>query len=321
MAHNLNVTNGKTSMMYVGESPWHRLGVRLPHLATSAEAMQAAGLDYMVDKKSLFCKPNGRTLVEVPRSFATIRRDTQSVLGLVGDRYTVLQNEDAFTFFDSLVGSGEALFETAGVLGQGETIWILAKLPGYIRIGKNDEVKKYLLLTNSHDGKSMVRAKLTPIRVVCNNTLSAALDGAEQEVRIRHTPSAVDRLAQAHKLLGLTNSLYQELDIIFNRMNSRRITERQLIQFVNELVPDNEDASFNTRTKNIRSKILELNEAGAGSDMSRGSLWGAYNAVTEYTDHVQNSTIPEKRLKSIWFGSGESLKLKAFDLARIWLNN
>ena len=121
--------------------------------------------------------------------------------------------------------------------------------------------------------------------------------------------------------LGLTNSLYQELDLIFNRMNSKRITERQLIQFVKELVPDNEDASFNTRTENIRSKILELNETGAGSEMSRGSLWGAYNAVTEYTDHVQNSTIPEKRLKSVWFGSGESLKLRAFDLARTWLNN
>jgi hypothetical protein len=104
-------------------------------------------------------------------------------------------------------------------------------------------------------------------------------------------------------------------------MNSKRITERQLIQFVTELVPDNENASFNTRTENIRSKILELNETGAGSDMARGSLWGAYNAITEYTDHCQNSTIPEKRLNSVWFGSGEKLKLRAFDLARTWLNN
>ncbi len=182
-------------------------------------------------------------------------------------------------------------------------------------------MKKYLLLTNSHDGKSMVRAKLTPVRVVCNNTLSAALEGAEQEVRIRHTPSAVDRLAEAHKILGLTNQLYQELDLIFNRMNSKRITERQLIQFVKELVPDNEDASFNTRTENIRSKILELSETGAGAEYSRGSLWGAYNAVTEYTDHVQSGAIPEKRLTSVWFGSGEKLKLRAFDLARTWLNN
>ena len=206
MAHNLNIHNGRASMMYVGDAPWHKLGVKLPKLATSAEAIEAAGLDYEVHKKQLFCKPNGRHLVEVPRSFCTVRRDTEAVLGIVGDRYTVLQNEDAFTFFDSLVGTGEAIFETAGALGQGESIWLLAKLPGYIRVGRNDEVKKYLLLTNSHDGKSMVRAKLTPVRVVCNNTLSAALEGAEQEVRIRHTPSAVDRLEEAHKILGLTNA-------------------------------------------------------------------------------------------------------------------
>jgi phage/plasmid-like protein (TIGR03299 family) len=321
MPHNLNFTNGKTSMMYVGEAPWHRLGVKLPKLATSSEAIEAAGLDYEVDKKQLFCKPNGRRLVDVPRNFCTVRRDTETVLGIVGDRYTVLQNKDAFTFFDSLVGAGEAIFETSGALGQGETIWLLAKLPGFIRIGRNDEVKKYLLLTNSHDGKSMVRAKLTPVRVVCNNTLSAALEGAEQEVRIRHTPSAVDRLAEAHKILGLTNALYQELDLIFNRMNVKRITERHLLEFVKTLIPDNQEASFNTRTENMRSKILELSETGASAEHSRGSLWGALNAVSEYTDHVQNSTIPEKRLTSVWFGSGEKLKLRAFELARTWLNN
>jgi phage/plasmid-like protein (TIGR03299 family) len=260
-------------------------------------------------------------LVDGPRNFCTVRRDTETVLGIVGDRYTVLQNKDAFTFFDSLVGAGEAIFETSGALGQGETIWLLAKLPGFIRIGRNDEVKKYLLLTNSHDGKSMVRAKLTPVRVVCNNTLSAALEGAEQEVRIRHTPSAVDRLAEAHKILGLTNALYQELDLIFNRMNVKRITERHLLEFVKTLIPDNQEASFNTRTENMRSKILELSETGASAEHSRGSLWGALNAVSEYTDHVQNSTIPEKRLTSVWFGSGEKLKLRAFELARTWLNN
>jgi phage/plasmid-like protein (TIGR03299 family) len=321
MAHNLNINNGKASMMYVGDAPWHKLGVKLPKLATSVEAIEAAGLDYEVDKRQLYCKPDGNRLVEVPRNFCTVRRDTNVVLGIVGDRYTVLQNTDAFTFFDSLVGAGEAIFETAGALGQGESIWLLAKLPGYIRVGRNDEVKKYLLLTNSHDGSSMVRAKLTPVRVVCNNTLSAALEGAEQEVRIRHTSSAVDRLAQAHKLLGLTNALYQELDLIFNRMNVKRITERQLIEFVTRLIPDNKEATFNTRTENIRSRILELNETGAGAEYSRGSLWGALNAVSEYTDHVQNSTIPEKRLNSAWFGSGEKLKLRAFDLARSWLNN
>jgi phage/plasmid-like protein (TIGR03299 family) len=321
MAHNLNIHNGRASMMYVGDAPWHGLGVRLPKLATSAEAIEAAGLNYQVDKKPLYTKIHGRKVVEVPDQYCTVRRDTGEILGTVGSRYTVLDNKDAFTFFDSLVGEGEAIFETAGALGRGQTIWLMAKLPGYIRIGRHDEVKKYLLLTNSHDGTSMVRSKLTPVRVVCNNTLSAALEGAEQEVRIRHTPSAVDRLQQAHKLLGLTNQLYQELEIIFNRMSLKRITERQLIQYVKTLVPDNEEASFKTKTENIRSKILELHETGPGADYSRGSLWGAVNAISEFTDHVQNTKDPQKRLNSVWFGSGERLKLRAFDLARTWLNN
>lgn len=322
MSHHLNIrSDGRASMMYVGEAPWHGLGVRLPKLATSAEAIEAAGLDYHVDKKPLFTKSAGKRQLEVPDHFCTIRRDTGDILGVVGKRYTVLANKDAFTCFDALVGEGEAIFETAGALGKGETIWLLAKLPGYIRIGRHDEVKKYLLLTNSHDGSSMVRTKLSPVRVVCNNTLSSALSGSEQEIRIRHTPSAVDRLQEAHKLLGLTNQLYQELEMIFNRMSVKRITERQLIEFVKSLVPDNEEASFNTRTENIRSKILELNETGAGSEYSRGSLWGAVNAVSEFTDHVQNSKDPMKRLNSVWFGGGEKLKLRAFQLAQKWLNN
>jgi phage/plasmid-like protein (TIGR03299 family) len=259
--------------------------------------------------------------VNVPDHYATVRRDTGEALGVVGSRYTVLSNRDAFTFFDALVTEKEALFETAGALGKGETIWLLAKLPGYIRIGRHDEVKKYLLLTNSHDGSSMVRTKLSPIRVVCSNTLSSALEGAEQEVRIRHTASAVDRLQEAHKLLGLTHQLYQELEISFNRMLAKRITERQLIDYVKALIPDNEEASFNTRTENMRSKILELSETGAGSEYSRGSLWGALNSVSEFTDHVQNSKDPMKRLNSVWFGSGERLKIRAFQLAESWLDN
>jgi phage/plasmid-like protein (TIGR03299 family) len=321
MSHNLNIVNGKASMMYVGQAPWHGLGVRLPKLATSAEAIEAAGLNYHVDKKPMFTRGMGKCRVEVPDHFCTIRRDTGDILGVVGSRYTVLSNRDAFSFFDALVTEKEAIFETAGALGKGQVIWLLAKLPGYIRIGRHDEVKKYLLLTNSHDGSSMVRTKLSPIRVVCSNTLSSALEGAEQEVRIRHTASAVDRLQEAHKLLGLTHQLYQELEISFNRMLAKRITERQLIDYVKTLIPDNEEASFNTRTENMRSKILELSETGAGSEYSRGSLWGALNSVSEFTDHVQNSRDPMKRLNSVWFGSGERLKVRAFRLAESWLDN
>jgi phage/plasmid-like protein (TIGR03299 family) len=314
MSHQIN------SMMYVGEAPWHKLGTKLEKPATAEQAIEASGLDYTVAKRPLKAIIHGHRYSDVPDNFATVRMDTGDVLGVVGNRYQPIQNRDAFAFFDALVGEGEAIYETAGALGKGERIWILAKLPGYIKVRGKDIVGKYLLLTNSHDGSSLVRAKLTPIRVVCNNTLSAALSGAEEEVRVRHTPNAADKLEEAHKLLGLTNELYQQLDYIFNRMALKKVTNKQLLDYVKSLIPDNEEAEKNTRTENIRNAILELHESGQGAELCRGTLWGAYNAVTEYTDHLMHGANPDKRLNSIWFGGGERLKLKAYQAAESLLN-
>jgi phage/plasmid-like protein (TIGR03299 family) len=303
-------------MMYVGETPWHKLGQKLNNPATSEEAIVAAGLDYQVEKRALYINPSSGNVREVPNHFATVRMDTMTPLGVVGARYTPIQNRDAFRFFDALVGEGEAIYHTAGVLGKGEQIWIMAKLPGYIKVGGNDIVDKYLLLTNSHDGSSVVRAKLTPIRVVCNNTLSAALakDG-NQEVRIRHTANAVLQLEQAHKLLGLSNDLYAQLETIFNQMKRKTFLTPDLKRYVEMLVPDNKEADSNTRTELVRNKIYELHETGKGAELAYGTAWGAYNAVTEYTDHVMGSRDSNKALKSMWFGGGEALKHRAFSLA------
>ena len=172
MSHNLNQANGKAAMMYVGEVPWHGLGTKLDKPATAAEAIEAAGLNFTVEKWPMRTQ---RGSLPVNNHFATVRTDTKEVLGVVGSRYEPIQNKDAFTAFDSLVGEGEAIYHTAGALGKGERIWILAKMPDYIRINGNDIVEKFLLLTNTHDGTSVVRVKLTPIRVVCENTLSIAL--------------------------------------------------------------------------------------------------------------------------------------------------
>lgn len=213
------------------------------------------------------------------------------------------------------------MYETAGVLGNGERIWILAKLPGFIKVRGQDIVNKYLLLTNSHDGSSLVRAKLTPIRVVCSNTLSMALSGSEEEVRIRHTPSAIDNLKQAHQLLGFTNQLYQQLGEIFKAMSLKKVTEKQLLDYVNGLIPDNEEAESKTRSENIRNRILELHENGVGAHLSRGTVWGMYNAVTEYTDHTLHTQNPMRRLNAVWFGGGDRLKQKAFTLAKEIIKN
>jgi phage/plasmid-like protein (TIGR03299 family) len=270
-------------------------------------------LNYTVVKKPLKEAVDLSQPGIIPDRWATVRTDTGAVLGIVDDRYEPVQNRDAFRFFDNLVGTDEAIYETAGSLGRGERVWILAKLPGYIKVNRKDIVGKYLLLSNSHDGSSLIRVKLTPIRVVCNNTLTAALQGAG-DIQIRHTANAEEDLKQAVSLLGLTNSLYEQLDAIFNRMALTKITDTQLQDYVNALVPDEPEGGDLKKNREIRDTFLTLHESGLGADLSRGTLWGAFNCVTEYTDHRTDGN-PATRLESMWFGRGEQLKLKAFQLA------
>jgi phage/plasmid-like protein (TIGR03299 family) len=318
MGHNLNIKDGNASMMYVGETPWHRLGTKLEKPATAAEAIQAAGLDFTVQMMSLRTE---HADIPVERHFATVRMDSFQALGVVGARYTPIQNKDAFFMFDALVGEGEAIYHTAGALGKGERIWLLAKLPDYIRVNGTDIVEKYLLLTNSHDGSEVVRVKLTPIRVVCDNTLAAALEGAEQEVRIRHTANAQIKLKQAHEILGLSNWLYAELDRIFNGMSKRKLTGEEMKGYVRAVFPEPPRVYHRSQAPRIHEKVTELAETGAGAELARGTLWGAYNAVTEFVDHCRLSRADDSaRLKSMWFGSGERIKKQAFKVAVVMLN-
>jgi phage/plasmid-like protein (TIGR03299 family) len=269
-----------------------------------------AGLDYTVMKKPLELNPGLKQ-----GAYAIVRTDTKDVLGFVSKSYEPIQNIDAFTFFDTLVAENEAIYETAGILGRGERVWILAKLPGFINVRGRDIVNKYLLLTNNHDGSSQVQVKLTSIRLVCNNTFTAALQGAG-EVQISHTRNATQDLKQATTMLGLSKYSYEQLEVMFNGMASRKITEAQLRAYVQALVPDNEEAENTARTEKIRNSVLHLHESGLGAHLARGTLWGAFNSVAEYTDHIMPDEDSSTRLNSIWFGHGEQLKLKAFHLAQ-----
>jgi phage/plasmid-like protein (TIGR03299 family) len=318
MAHNLNEVNGIVSMMYVGKTPWHNLGTKLDRPATALEAIGAAGLDFQVEKMALKTELLD---IPVPEHFATVRLDTMQALGVVGKRYVPIQNKDAFSTFDELVGEGQAIYHTAGALGKGERIWILAKLPDYIRVNGDDIVEKYLLLTNTHDGSSTVSVKLTPIRVVCENTLTAALQGVEQQVHIRHTGKAIDKLNQAHEILGLSNKLFSVLEQFYSDMNRKEISALLFKQYVNKIIPLLKDPNYSSHVKKVHEKIFELHESGIGSEMAHGTLWGAYNAVTEYVDHYRlQSKADSMRLKSMWYGSGDILKKKAFSFAVEMLN-
>ncbi|MFI5137719.1 MAG: DUF932 domain-containing protein, partial [Sphingobacteriales bacterium] len=239
MAHNINYNEQtqKHSFFSVKEKAWHNLGQIISDYPTSAEAIKHAGLNYIVEKRPLFTydtdnfksDPDTDIIIpeiEVPNFFATIRTDTEQVLGVVGNDYEVVQNVNAFDFFDSIVGGKDGiLYETAGALGNGERIFITAKLPDYIKVGRNDLIEQYLFLTTSHDGYGSITAAFTPIRVVCENTLNAAIRNHSNSIKIRHTVSANDRLKQAHTLLGITNQLANELEAVFNNWSRIRITD------------------------------------------------------------------------------------------------
>src|SRR5690348_3272165 len=179
MAHNIDRSKGLDAFFAVGEKAWHGLGQIVQDCPTSDKAIQLAGLDYNVSKVPMYAKygelEKGNTKwVNNPNVFSTFRDDTKALLGTVGSRYEVLQNTEAFAWFDSIVGEGKAIYQTAGALNGGAVIFITAKMPSYIKV-KTDDIEKYLVLTNSHDGSETLQMMFTPVRVVCQNTLNQAM--------------------------------------------------------------------------------------------------------------------------------------------------
>lgn len=327
MAHNLATTNGKTAMMYAGETPWHRLGTKLDQPATAREAIEAAGLNYLVELKPL--RTNDGT--EVRTRKATIRTDTNEILGVVGTEYVPIQNFAAFGFLDAIVADGGLRYHTAGALGRGEKIWMLAKLPGHIQVRNSaDIVDKFLLLSNAHDASAALRVYFTPIRVVCQNTLALAERRSQGEgVSIFHKGDLQAKIKEAQQILGFATRFYDDAEEQINRLASHYPTQDQLAAYFNEVYPDPEEGKDNTRATNIRQELHRLFEGGVGHDTPeiKRSSWMAFNAVTEFVDHVRQSRgtnaaeRDSRRLDSIWFGSGARLKQKAWDLALQMANN
>lgn len=344
MAHNINFNGqiGRHSFFSVKEKAWHGLGQIVEGYPTSAEAIQHAGLDYTVEKRPLFTYGNDNMIpdgdifiripeIEVPDYFATVRTDTEQALGVVGKDYEVVQNKDAFTFFDAIVGGEGIMYETAGALGNGERIFITAKLPDYIKVGNEDLIEQYLFLTTSHDGYGSITAAFTPIRIVCNNTLNAALSNHSNSIKIRHTANAKERLEQAHKVMGLANKLSENLEGIFNKWSKFSITDkevRKLIQLA--MVPNKEVLSnlqngkedeLSTVFKNMCDNVYDyaMSSPTQQTTTTAGTVFGAYNAVTGYFQNVRTYKNNEAKLKSSLFGGTAQLRTQAaFDLCEAY---
>lgn len=335
MAHNIHFNEQKKthSFFSVHQKPWHGLGKIVEQYPTSAEAIEWAGLDYQVEKRKLFtldrenCFGNADTLTaSLPLSnhFATVRTDNDTVLGVVGKDYKVVQNRDAFSFFDAIVEGDGILYETAGALGMGERIFITAKLPHYIRVGSDDLIEKYLFLTTSHDGTGSITAAFTPVRVVCQNTLSAALKNCSNRILIRHTANARERLAQGHKIMGITNRLSEELEGIFNQWARVPMGDKETKALIQKALSTDRNESTEKEPERPSAQLeKELEKAYAFAfqnptqlnSTTKGTLFGSYNAVTGYLQHIRSYKNEEAKLSSLMMGGTAQRKTqKAFDL-------
>jgi len=306
------MTHNVETMMYVGTRPWHGLGTYCGDRdVTAAEALEAAGLDWEVELADIYLQNDEK----VEGYHATIRRDKKIPLGVVGSRYRPIQNQEAFNFFDSVVGEGRAIYHTAGSLGRGERVWILARLPGDLKI-RDDVVERFILLYNSHDGSEALTMMNTPVRVVCQNTLNFALGGFGERIRIRHTKSYEQKLEEARGVLGLAEEYYRHLERLGGVWLSTEMDVGEMRKFSEELFPLDVDMPARAHRERAVNAIMDLFRTGAGSNMAFGTVWGAVNAVVEFADHFTRlrGNGADRRLKSIWFGGARGLKQHAFRL-------
>lgn len=348
MAHNLyyNQRTEKHSFFSVREKAWHSLGTIIEDYPTSAEALKFAGLNYTVEKRPLFTLDNVNfdllnaltdgiePGVSVPNYYANVRTDTDEVLGVVGKDYQIVQNMEAFSFFDSIVGNDDGIkYETAGALSKGERIFITAKLPEYIRVGRDDLIEQYLFLTTSHDGFGSITAAFTPVRIVCRNTLNATMKNQQNTIRIRHTSSATERLKQAHQLMGISSRLGQEMEELYNHWAKIRINDREVKRLIEvAMAPSREVLTSLQEEKRdtLSSHYLNIVEnvyrfaSSAPSQLeetTKGTLFGAYNAVSGYFQNVRSFSDQEAKFKSIMKGTGLQRVQMAFNCCNDFAKN
>jgi phage/plasmid-like protein (TIGR03299 family) len=319
MAHEIDTTTGQAAVFVTGRPPWHGLGTVVAEARTSADAIKLAGLDWEVEQWPLVARKGG---VEKPVGgrVANVRSDTSAVLGVVGNSYRPFQNAKAFDFFDAILQEKLAIFETAGSLKGGRHVWMLARLPQTIYAVPSDEIRPYVLLANSHDGSRALRMVPTTVRVVCQNTLSLALDAARasEGLTVYHSESLERRVGEAREKLGLVSRRVEEFGEQVHALARRSLNQRELTAYFMRLVEGRSERQQKTLLEHFSANLEDATNTLPGV---RGKLWAAFNAVSEWSDHqatVRGQTDLQRadgRLFSNWFGSSAALKRQAFEAA------
>jgi len=302
------------SMMYVGKAPWHGLGTSIPDdkKISVREAIVAAKLDWQVELRHVFTDNPGGGESGVLNYYAVCRVSDNAFLGMVGPDYTPLQNEQALEWFQPFLDAKEATLETAGSLKGGRHVWALARIrDGNMDVGKNDPVSHYILLSNAHDGSVAVRVGFTPIRVVCNNTLTLALGSkASQLLRVRHSLNLHVNLELVRDTMKVARHEFSATVEQYRHLQKRGIDAAGLERYVRVVFSLPNDKGG----RELIPNIIYLFENGRGHQEAGRTYWGAYNAVTEYLNYFRGRS-QDNTLSSLWFGESTHINKQALHAA------
>lgn len=337
--------------------PWGSgIGKDVSDCHTSEEVMKKAGLDFYVDKCDLVAKMpfslhgdnsvnkvagefahDGHIYRDCPNAYGTYRTDTNTPLGLVKVKYEVVQNTDAFAFFDDAIGEGKAIWDRAGCFGYGHKLFVSAKLPITTKVG-NDEIDNYLVFSNSHDGSTSVNILFSPIRVICTNMLNSALNNSSSYIRFRHTANVKEKIQRGAEILKIACEHARDAEQLYNSLLTIKMKDENVMKYIASLVLSDaerqalmdfnpkygyeklfakdygtmEATKISTRKVGILTNMFEYYLDGIGQQHIAGTAWGAYNAVTGFYSNVANLE-GEKRVDSLLWGGANKNMIKALN--------
>lgn len=306
------------TMFSVKERPWHGLGTVIQTAPTVEEGIKLAGLDWDVELRPLMT--NEENPLAVSSHNAVVRNDNNAVLGVVGTNYKPLQNKDAFAWFEPLVENGLVTLETAGSLFNGKKIFVLANTNATAEVVKDDAIESFILLSNAHDGTQAVRVGFTPIRVVCNNTLTSAHNSdLSKLIRVQHSASVVENLEMIRNLMDTVNNQFLATVEQYKELAKRDVNQADLEKYVRQVFSikklDDIIKGYEEKEEieNFRKKLMDRVEEYFELEPAH-KTWNMYNAVNSYLNHDRGRTL-ETRYNSTWFGGNKILDKKALDLA------
>lgn len=314
MAHEIEFVNGQASIAYAGDLPWHGLGTKVSNDLTPQQMLEAAGLDWKVGTQPCFTMIDDKR-VKIGKQ-ALVRDRDNKILDIISDDWKPMQNSEAFEFFNDFVAAGDMSMETAGSLKDGKIVWALAAVKESFELfGGKDKVDAYLHFTNPHSYGQSIDVRFTPIRVVCNNTLTLSLNTQSKNmVKVSHRREFDAELVK--ETLGVAKHKLQAYKEMAEHLSQKRFTNESIVEYFTRVFPvmSSKEASRKELSKSAKLALEDVLNSQPGAEFGEGTFWQAFNAVTYMTDHLIGRSA-DTRLQSAWYGANKGLKTRALETA------